>query len=206
MKSKNAKKYGLLNKPKKSTGKKPTGKKPTGKKPTGKKPTGKKPMGKKPMGKKPTGKKHTGKKPTGKKPMGKKPMGKKHTGKKKYMHLMDYIVNQPKKHRYSIHSPSQLLNYRGKKCKSHNLKNRGRNAQCICNQGVCSCKPLYNMNVPDMKHHVHGINVVDSSSYSNLMGHKDFKRKSIINENNNGIQRALMMVQDNDNISYQRLM
>ena len=136
-------------------------------------------------------------------------------------------ISQPKKRRYTVSRPNRV-----KKCsprKPRNLRNTLMNLglRCYCNRKTCVCakvKPNNHMGHHHHlgHHHLHkrspmrksrfqslrrpvssqSMEYVDSSMYSTSMGKPDFKRRSSIKHTDDGIMKGLMMIQDNDDISY----
>ena len=135
-------------------------------------------------------------------------------------------ISQPKKRRYTVSKPNRV-----KKCsprKPRNLRNTLMNLglRCYCNRKTCVCsqmKPNNHLGHHHLGHHhlhrrspmrksrcqslrrpvsSHSMEYMDSSMYSTSMGKPDFKRRSSIKHTDDGIMKGLMMIQDNDDISY----
>ena len=130
-------------------------------------------------------------------------------------------ISQPKKRRYTVSRPNRI-----KKCsprKPRNLRNTLMNLglRCYCNRKTCVCSQMKPNNHLG-HHHLHkrspmrksrcrslrrpvssqSMEYVDSSMYSTSMGKPDFKRRSSIKHTDDGFMKGLMMIQDNDDISY----
>lgn len=135
-------------------------------------------------------------------------------------------ISQPKKRRYTVSKPNRV-----KKCSSRkprNLRNTLMDLElrCYCNRNTCVCSQMKPNNHMGHHHHLghhlhkhspmrksrcrslqrpvssHSMEYMDSSMYSTSMGKPDFKRRSSIKHIDDGIMKGLMMIQDNDDISY----
>ena len=95
--------------------------------------------------------------------------------KNKYKNKTTYTLSQPKKRRYSVHMP-----------RFTNKRNR---------VGIIRrpAKPSFQ-----------SVSYSDASSYSNMMGTEDFKRRAMGRRNMDGILSGVNVDQDNDMIRIQR--